>query len=320
LARRRTVSGGSERKSEKWVQSYVRKILVNRAVLGEYQPYKGKGRSRVKDGDVRLDFFPSVITPELWERTHVAISSRRTTTDDGNVTGKYPGRTGKLYNLFAGLVQDATLGLPMHWRDKGKRDKPRLLTNSKDLDGTKPNSVVYADFEKAFLNWLDQLDWTEIIDIADSSEIKQLEEEVSIFDLQISRAETERQKLVDIILTLSTPAKALNERLLNLEARVASDRTAKESSEKRLTNAKNKHRDLLDESVLYVALSKTKDLETRSRLRQEIRRKVSRIDIHFDKTAKSFMGADALAKVHFANGVERWIAFGAGLAVQVFIE
>jgi hypothetical protein len=33
--------------------------------------------------------------------------------------------------------------------------------------------------------------------------------------------------------------------------------------------------------------------------------------------ARSFMGAEALAKVRFANGAERWIAFGAGLAVLV---
>jgi DNA invertase Pin-like site-specific DNA recombinase len=314
--------GGGKRKSEKWVQSYVRKILGNRAVLGEYQPYKGKGRNRIKDGDVRLDFFPAVITPELWERAQAATASRRTTTDNGTTTGKYPGRTGKLYNLFAGLVHDATLGLPMHWRDKGKRDKPRLVTNSKEINGTTPNTLPYAPFEKTFLYWLDQLDWTEIIDIADSSDIKQIEEEVSTFDLQIARAETERQKLVDIILTLSTPAAALNERLLNLEARVASDRTAKESAEKRLADAKSKHRDLLDESILYENLSKTKDLETRSRLRQEIRRKVSRIDVHFDKVAKSFGNADALAKIHFVNGAERWLAFHFALPlppVQVYI-
>jgi hypothetical protein len=106
---------------------------------------------------------------------------------------------------------------------------------------------------------------------------------------------------------------------------MAEDKMAKESAEKRLETAKNKHRDLLDESVLYATLSKAKDLETRSRLRQEIRRKVSRIDIHFGKKAKEFMGADALAKVYFTNGAERWIVFDAtmvkefGVAVQVFI-
>jgi hypothetical protein len=131
--------------------------------------------------------------------------------------------------------------------------------------------------------------------------------------------------LADSLVTLSTPAAAINDRLLKLENKVAKDKAAKEAIEKRLETAKSKHRDVLDESVIYATLSKAKDLEARSRLRQEIRRKVSRIDIHFGKKATMFMGADALAKGYFANGAERWIVFDAitvrefGVAVQVFI-
>ena len=59
-----------------------------------------------------------------------------------------------LHNLFTGLVWDANHGLPMHYGDKGKRDRPRLRTNSKDVNGATPNSVIYAEFEKAFLSSL----------------------------------------------------------------------------------------------------------------------------------------------------------------------
>jgi hypothetical protein len=47
----------------------------------------------------------------------------------------------------------------MHWRDKGERDRPKLATSSKDVNGKTPNTIVYADFEAAFLTWLDELDW-----------------------------------------------------------------------------------------------------------------------------------------------------------------
>jgi DNA invertase Pin-like site-specific DNA recombinase len=312
--------GGGRCKAEKWVHSYVHKILFNRATLGEFQPYKGKGRSRSADGERRENFFPVVVTSALWDRAHAAISSRRSTTANGETTGKYAGRTGKLHNLFSGLVYDATLRLPMHYRDKGKRDKPRLATISKEVDGTPGNSITYAPFEKAFLNWLDQLDWTEIVDITDSSEIAKIEGEIAALNLQIGRTETLIQTLVDQLLLLSSPAAALNTKLLQLEAKVAADKGTKEAADKRLAEARNKHRDVLDESVLYAALSKARDLETRARLRQEIRRKVSRIEIFFGKKARSFMGADALSKVYFVNGVERWIAFGAGLAVQIYPE
>jgi hypothetical protein len=66
-----------------------------------------------------------------------------------------------------------------------------------------------------------------------------------------------------------------------------------------------------------LALHTDESAELRCRLRQEILRCVSRIDIYFGEQARSFMGAEALAKVYFANGVERWIAFGAGLDVLV---
>jgi hypothetical protein len=52
-------------------------------------------------------------------------------------------------------------------------------------------------------------------------------------------------------------------------------------------------------------------------LTEVVRRKVPRIAVYFGEEAHSFMGAEALAKVRFTNGVKRWIAFGAGLAVLV---
>jgi DNA invertase Pin-like site-specific DNA recombinase len=65
-------------KSPTWGHSYVQKILLNRTVLGEYQPHKGRPGNRTPEGEIRTDFFPAVITPELWDRAHRAISGRHT--------------------------------------------------------------------------------------------------------------------------------------------------------------------------------------------------------------------------------------------------
>jgi hypothetical protein len=67
-----------------------------------------------------------------------------------------------MHNLFAGLVIDRNMELPMHRQDKGERSRPKLSTASKKANGQTPNTVVYADFEAAFLPWLDQLDWSSI--------------------------------------------------------------------------------------------------------------------------------------------------------------
>ena len=133
-----------------WGQSYIQKILFNRATLGEYQPHEGRSGHRQLDGEPRLDFYPAVITPELWDRAHKSIATRVIITAHGKVTGKFAGRTGALRNLFTGLVWDANLGLPMHYSDKGKRARPRLSTNSKDVNGATPNSVIYDEVRESF--------------------------------------------------------------------------------------------------------------------------------------------------------------------------
>jgi hypothetical protein len=67
----------------------------------------------------------------------------------------------------------------MRWQDKGKRSRPKLVTYSKETNGQTPNTIPYADFEAAFLTWLDELDCASVIDAADSEEIKSLEEKVA---------------------------------------------------------------------------------------------------------------------------------------------
>jgi DNA invertase Pin-like site-specific DNA recombinase len=306
-------------KSPTWGHSYIQKILLNRAVLGEYQPHKGKtsnrkrAGNRKRDGEVRTDFFPPVITPELWDRAHKAISSRHTISVKGNSTGKFGGRTGVLHNLFAGLVFDANFGLPMHYGDKGKRDRPRLTTNSKEINGSTPNSVVYVDFEEPFLHWLGAVDWSTVVDAADTEGIRKIEEEIASLNLSITRTREKSQRLTDYLLTLANPAATINERLLKLQDEEAGFKKELENAEARLAEAESKYRDFTDETLDIEALSQTKDVATRARIRQEIRRKVARIDFWFypDKHTPALVHEEEdlfpFARVRFTNGEERFI-------------
>ncbi len=293
--------GAGKRKADIWHDSYVQKILTNRAVLGEYQPFKRINGTRIPDGEPREDFFPAIITQELWGRAHRSTATRR----ESNRSGSFAGRAGKINNLFSGLIYDETLGgLPMHYEDKGKRSRPKLVTDSKQRNGTKGNAIAYATFEKAFLRFLDDLDWTTIVEVADSSDIKKLEAEIADLNVRISRTKAQIQTLVDKLLTLDTPAAALNDRLLKLEASLAEDKAVLTMAGKQLEAAKAKHKDLLDNSVLFASLSKSKDIEIRSRLRQEIRRKVCRIDLSF-----GLDGWVCVADVKFKNDAIRGLIF-----------
>jgi DNA invertase Pin-like site-specific DNA recombinase len=301
-----TFGRGRPSKSEHWVHSYIHKLQMNRAVLGEYQPRKG-GKP---DGDVRIDFFPAIVTPELWQRAHTAINSRRTDMGAGAVTGKYAGRTGKISNLFTGLVWDVTnldAKKPMHYSDKHNGMRPRLTTE-KTTDGGQPNRIYYDDFENSFLSFFDMLDWTEVLDVAESDDLKRTEEEIASLGLDIARGELQVQKLTDLL--LDTPSKALKERLLKTEAQIEVSKANCAAAKKRLADQKQKHHDLLDESVVFSKLAKARDVKTRARLRQEIRKKVSKIEIYFGSETSALGHRKFVAFVTFANNVKRQIVFG----------
>jgi DNA invertase Pin-like site-specific DNA recombinase len=311
--------GGGKKHSEHWVHSYIQKILTNRAVLGDYQPRKG----RKPDGEPRINFYPPVVTLELFQRVQQAMASRRIVTPNG-VTGKHPGRTGKVSNLFDGLITDRTMQMPMHYSDKGKRSRPQLVTNCKDINGARPNTINYARFEKMFLRFLDDLDWTTILDITESDELRRQEEIIVSLNLDITRGESEAVKIVDLL--VDTPSKTLKDRLLKVEARIEKDKADKDAAEKRLAELKRRHNELLDKSLIYSKLAKAHDFETRARLRQEIRRKVHRIELSFEpmvfdrafleQVLKGPIPAELLepkphnrADIFFVNGVERGFSF-----------
>jgi DNA invertase Pin-like site-specific DNA recombinase len=286
-----------------WGHSYIGKLLHSRTPLGEFRPCKnGK-----PDGDVRPNFFPSIVDPALYQKAREALVSRRTIADDGTVTGKYQGRTGKINNLFTGLVWDCTnrdAPVTMYYENRGKRSKPRLAVEKTNSD--RPNAFDYALFEGWFLTFLDQIDWTTVLGETDSEGLRHAEEAVARLALDIERGEQQVQKLTDLL--LDTPSKALKDRLLKTEAQIEKNKADKETAEKHLEQLRRKHHDLLDKSVIYGKLAESHDLTTRARLREEIRRKVDRINFAFHQAGMQ-RNDTTLVAVRFVNGAVKVLLF-----------
>jgi hypothetical protein len=180
------------------------------------------------------------------------------------------------------------------------------------VNGRTPNTVVYADFEAAFLTWLDQLDWSSVIDTADSEEIRRYEERIAELKAGIEADTRKIETIIDALIDLPSPA--LKARLRAIETAVASHMSELSAAETKLTEAKTKHRDLLNANVVYRTLSKAKNLETRARLRAEISRKVARITFWFyrDENTPKLVPETKddffpFARVTFTNGRERYI-------------
>jgi DNA invertase Pin-like site-specific DNA recombinase len=307
-----------------WSRSSVDKILHSHAVLGEYQPMRGRPGRRGQntsptgeslhwrpDGPVRENFFPPIIERALFIRVQEEIANRRTT--------KAGGRVSRLHNLFSGLAWDGNLGLPMHWRFRHLSQRPLLCTASKHINGVTPNQIVYSDFEAAFLTWLDQLDWASVIDAHDSEEIRGLEVKLADLQLAINRCEGRITIAVDELVNLPSPA--LRARLRAEEESLEAFKRERESVAKTLEAAQAKNRDLLGPNVVYASLAGARDLETRVKLRAEIRRRVSSIVFWFMRGPEvpklvedSVKDLFPFAEITFTNGRKRYVVLlGSGV-------
>lgn len=150
--------------SDGWHQSYVAKILANRAVIGEFQPAVRRDGKRTIEGEPIEDYFPAIIDKELFYRAHQAKSQRQR---------NGAGRKGKGFsNLFSGLATCAYCGTSMTYDNKGSGPKGNqylVCTNSKRRLGCQGKRWKYADFEVSFLAFVTEIDFASIVDTDERS-------------------------------------------------------------------------------------------------------------------------------------------------------
>ncbi|WP_313034578.1 recombinase family protein [Massilia alkalitolerans] len=101
-----------DNKRSTWGTTSVSRLLGNRAVLGEYQPYTvaGNPKKRVEAGPPVLGYFPSIVDSDLFGRAQNAIASRKI-----NRATKQT----KNFNLWAGIGVCAGCGAALTLNTKG---------------------------------------------------------------------------------------------------------------------------------------------------------------------------------------------------------
>lgn len=138
-----------------WYASYIKKIIRNPAVIGEFQPHtKPRGGKRVPAGNPIPDYFPAVVPVELFERVNDVRRSRVIAKQSAN----------RLVNLFGGLSQCARCGGTMSYVGKGydvladgKKVHRRYLkcsSNHRSAGCDNRNSYSYDVVEDAVLTKL----------------------------------------------------------------------------------------------------------------------------------------------------------------------
>lgn len=194
------------RKNAVWRESYIKKILVNRAVLGEFQAHRieidGKfNRKRIAEGEVIRNYYPTVVTEQLYQEALQATARRRRTG---------AGRKGKGFaNLFTGLLRcRCTEG--MRYVDKGPLPKGgQYLRCSIALAGgaCKAGGFRYALVESAILHAIGNLDIGKVLGgAARPQRLSEKEFELSIHKLELETVQKKISKFLIAIASLEANA------------------------------------------------------------------------------------------------------------------
>jgi DNA invertase Pin-like site-specific DNA recombinase len=143
-------------RAKHWARSFVGKILSSRAVVGEFQPYTGRGPRRAKDGKPISNYYPAVVTEAEWYAARAALVSRR----------RKVGRTPKAgVNVFAHLLHDARDGGTMHITSRGAWGGRYLASNraKQGVEGAVFASFPFATFERAILSQLREINPRDVL-------------------------------------------------------------------------------------------------------------------------------------------------------------
>jgi DNA invertase Pin-like site-specific DNA recombinase len=208
----------SER-AEAWGKSYVHRILTSRAAIGEMQPMRGRKAERKNEGAPVPDYFPAVVSVEVFEKAQGSLSRRA---DFRGPIGK------KVEKLFAGLLIDASSGTRI-WIKKvgrGKGDPGKhVLTPAAAVESRIYGSASfpYLPFEKAVLALLAEISPADVLG-GQETEAESVGLVAELADLDARRAKIRAALAVEDVETLILAAGDLDAKRATLAARLTEAR------------------------------------------------------------------------------------------------
>lgn len=217
-----------------WQKSSVDKIILNRAVIGEFQPKRRGGNGVEAAGEPVLDYYPAAVEEGLFYRAQAARADR--------TRNKSRGRRGiRISNLFSGLAVCGYCQARIHYLNKGSGPKGGAYLVC-DAANRKVGCTVavwrYEDFETSFLTFVEELDLEPLAqDGTNAARRSILDDEVQ--DLRGRRQELEgqRERAFNLGISSGSAAEFFAAKIETLSAEI--DKAAAEIA------AKTEERDLL---------------------------------------------------------------------------
>ena len=267
-----------------WRKSYITKILSSRAVLGEFQPQTKEEGKRIPTGDPLPDYFPRIISDELFHAVQARLASNR---------GK-GGRNGRVSNLFGHIAKCGDCGASMTFIDKGappKGGRYLLCDTARRGRGCHRHSIKYQAFEDLILTYCRGLSVGELLPDAEQAqtateaargrlaaiqgENTAIQGKVDNLGAAIAEATDKRvRELLQARLpALLDRAEALKEHEREAVQEISQLSSVSENTQARL--------DSLNELMAFMARENTEDVAAvRMRLRGKLRGLIERIKVY----------------------------------------
>ena len=306
-------------KNQGWHLAYIHSLLRNRAVLGEFQSRRRETRGKrqyTPVADPVKDYFPVVIDQVTWQR---AQARKQTST---------PGRFGQSRgNLFSRIAVDGYSGAPMRHIGRGYDKNLRAENGAspyrhyylvsdyqRQHPDTKAVSWRYDWFEKWFLDYISGLDWHTITQEKIPISQQGVEKKLAAVQSRLDAINVKLARFAKLVATTDDPPATLVNEMAKLEAEKVAEKETEVELAKELDALTLRRASLIEAAVELKDLIARGDVPSRLRLREEIRRRISRIDvfphgadaIHLKDEPVRAPGWPAF-KISFTNGAIRWL-------------
>lgn len=140
-------SAGRKDASGKWANSSIAHLLKNRSVLGEYHPHKFIDGVRTPIGDGISNYFPQVISEDVFYAAQQSVASRKNTQAT---------KTTANFNVWAGVAKCEYCKGSMHLATTSNKKVMRCFNNIKGICPAKAIGLLRSEI--AFKEVLSKVD------------------------------------------------------------------------------------------------------------------------------------------------------------------
>lgn len=284
-----------------WTFDIIKRLVHNRALIGEYQPRK----SIKKEGRKRLEYvpsdelpiqnvFPVVVDLDLFNQVQVKTQARK-------ITGG--GRRAQMPNLFVKLLRCSECGGSVkHQKHNNGYKDYRYLKCYNSLYGhcvsVGNRAWRYDEFEEIFFDYAGKLNLDEIFsDVSGAAEV--VKSEILSLELKRSAAEVKIGEITKQILSAEIVSVSYNSILVTLERDMANLSTKIQVKHQELSVLRGgslaSQKEAFSSSNKLVQESR-ESVELREKINSQLREVIFSIEIDF---------TDKCVDIKFKNGVIR---------------